>query len=82
MLTSMATVLNECEEEWFDLFSEGVIWCDKYELYQLIDFMERKKVNINSLQIQTCADGSFICKIDIDTVEYYKYAVDKKKGES
>lgn len=78
MQTECALNLNKYEEEWSDLFSEGIVWCDKYELYQLIDFMERKNVNIGSLLIQTCADGSFVCKIDTNTAEYYKYAIDKK----
>lgn len=65
-------MLNTAEQEWQDLLLGETIWCDKYELFAIIDLMQQHRININTLKLQSCTDGSFVCKVDEPTIGYYK----------
>lgn len=76
-VTNCATELNKYEEKWIDLLSDRITWCSKYELFELIDYIQSKNLSINTLSLQCCVDGSFIVKIDNATHDYYKNIIEK-----
>lgn len=69
--TSIKLSFNYAELKWKDLLSNNATWVNKYELIELLDYMSNHLIDINTLLIQTCADGTFVCKIDKNTKEYY-----------
>lgn len=77
--TNCKLELNKVESKWSDLLTNNCIWLNKYELFELIDDMQRKDININTLCLQVCYDGSFVAKIDSPTKQYYYYAIEQNK---
>lgn len=73
--TACKLELNETEKKWCDLLTESCVWLSKYELFELIDDMQKLNININTLSFQMCADGSIIARIDTPTKQYYQYAI-------